>query len=275
VYLNPTGVVNAASFSPFTTGIAPGEFIALYGSNLVAGSPQTASVLPFPTTLGGVQVMINNLPAPIYYVSSTQVLAIVPIGTEGPFASIQVMNNGVGSNTVTEAVNLTDIGVFLEPSGGILYGAILHQNGVDPVTSADPAHVGEAVSVYVTGLGDVSATLANPFGLATNQITADIDGIQATVKYSGLAPGLEGVYQVNVQVPADVTTGNATLEIAGPDSHTTEAVISVTISTLPSASAQQPGLAGRSSYSPGDPALGAGLLVSQPEQKAHTKSDRP
>src|SRR5215471_5968259 len=36
VFLNPQGVVNAASFAPAGDSIAPGEFVALYGSNLAA-----------------------------------------------------------------------------------------------------------------------------------------------------------------------------------------------------------------------------------------------
>ena len=66
VFLNPTGVVNAASNSPFTAQISPGEVISLYGTGFTAiTQPQTASV-PFPSILGGVQVMINNTAAPVY-----------------------------------------------------------------------------------------------------------------------------------------------------------------------------------------------------------------
>ena len=65
------GVVNAAGFSPFGNPISPGEFITIFGSGL-ANSTTSTNVLPFPTTLGNVQVLINNVAAPVYVVSPGQ-----------------------------------------------------------------------------------------------------------------------------------------------------------------------------------------------------------
>src|SRR5579871_756870 len=78
VYLNPTGVVNSASSAPFTAGISRGEFITLTGTNLGPSGLTIAPGIPFPTTLGKVQVLINNIAAPIYYVSPGQIAVIVP-----------------------------------------------------------------------------------------------------------------------------------------------------------------------------------------------------
>src|SRR5579871_213996 len=38
VFLDPTRITNAASSAPFTAGIAPGELITLYGTNLAAAA---------------------------------------------------------------------------------------------------------------------------------------------------------------------------------------------------------------------------------------------
>ena len=46
-YLNPTGILNNASYAPFTAGISPGELILLYGTGL-ADSPVVAQGTPFP-----------------------------------------------------------------------------------------------------------------------------------------------------------------------------------------------------------------------------------
>ncbi len=93
VYLSPVGVVNAASSAPFTAQVSPGEFLTLYGSGL---APTTATAsLPFPTIFNGVQVLINQVAAPIYYVSPTQISMIVPYATKpNSVAQIQVANNG-------------------------------------------------------------------------------------------------------------------------------------------------------------------------------------
>jgi uncharacterized protein (TIGR03437 family) len=242
VYLNPAGIVNAASSAPFTAGIAPGDFITLYGANLAPGTA-TAYTVPFPTTAGldGVQVTVNGLPAPVQFVSPGQISAIVPYAVGTSIARIQVNNNGVLSNAVTTFVNLTAPGVFTVPPGGVGYGAALHGD-YSLVTKQNPAQVGETVAVYLTGLGTTNPVIqdgsAGPSSSQTNNtIQVYIGGQAATVGYSGLAPQLAGLYQINVTVPSGVTAGDNTLEIVGPDSDAAEALIPVGSATAASASA--------------------------------------
>jgi len=244
VYINPQGVVNAASFAPFTAGISPGELITIYGSNLASGT-QFASSVPFPTMLGNTQVNINGLMAPIYYVTPGQISVIVPYAVGTSIATIQVINGDTTSNTVTSLINLTTPGVFTIPSGGIGYGAVLHAD-YSLVTPASPAQIGETVSVYLTGLGTVNPAIqdgaAGPvttLSNTTNTIAADISGIAATVTYAGLAPQLAGLYQVNVTIPAGLTAGDHTLDISGPDSYATEALISIRAASTTSAVEQR------------------------------------
>jgi uncharacterized protein (TIGR03437 family) len=232
VYLNPTGIVNAASSAPFTAGISPGELLTLYGSNL-ADSLVIAPSIPFPTTLGNVQVTINGTAAPIYYVAPTQVSVIVPYEIATSIVQVQVTTDGNPSNTVTAFTNLTSAGVFSVPPGGLGSGAALHQNG-SLVSTANPAQPGETVSVFVTGLGAVSPGIADgaagpvsQLSQTTNTIAAYIGGTTATVTYSGLAPQLAGLYQVNVTIPSGLTAGANALDIAGPDSYTSEVLISI------------------------------------------------
>jgi uncharacterized protein (TIGR03437 family) len=231
VFLSPMGIVNAASSAPFTAGIAPGDFISLYGTNLAPGIA-TAYTVPFPTTAGlnGVQVTVNGLPAPVQFVSPGQISAMVPYAVGSSIASIQVNNNGVLSNVVTTFVNLTAPGVFTVPPGGVGYGAVLHGD-YSLVTAQNPAQVNETVSVYLTGLGTTNAgILAGSAGVSSqtnNTIQVYIGGVAATVGYSGLAPQLAGLYQLNVTMPPGLTAGDNTLEIVGPDSDAAEALIPI------------------------------------------------
>lgn len=245
VFLNPAGVVNAASSAPFTAGIVRGEFITLYGVNL-APNVQTASTAPFPPALNGVQVLINGKPAPLYFVSPNQISAIVPFGTTTATAQIQVINNGVSSNIVTTFVNQTSPGVFTVPPGGVGQAAALHPD-FSLVTTARPAQIGETIAVYLTGLGDVTPAVpdgalgpSNPPSLTTNNITAFVGGKMATVTYAGLAPQLAGLYQVNITIPAGVSAGDNALDISGPDSYTTESVIPVGAGSASTPAANQP-----------------------------------
>ena len=192
-----------------------------------------ASTAPFPTTLNGVQVLVNNVAAPVYYVSAGQVSAIVPYETNSAIAQIQVVNNGVRSNAVTMYVNLTAPGVFTNPSGGLGYAAALHPN-FSLVTPNSPAQIGETISVFVTGLGDVFPGVAdgslgplNPLSTASNTITVNVDGVAATVTYAGLAPQLAGLYQINFTLPSGVSTGDVALDVSGPDSYSSEAAITI------------------------------------------------
>lgn len=234
VFLYPNGVVNAASYAPFTAGVARGELIVLTGTNLGPEVLQVASAVPLPTTLGGVQVIVNGIAAPLYYVSATQLSAVIPWAITQSIAQIQVVNNGTPSNTITELVNKTAPGVFTNPANGIGYAAAIHQDGVTKITPSSPAQPGEVISVYLTGLGDVfpaitdgsagpSTTLSN----TTNTINAYIDGAKATVAYEGLAPGLVALYQINLTIPSAATAGDHLLDIQGPDAYTSESLLTI------------------------------------------------
>jgi uncharacterized protein (TIGR03437 family) len=131
--------------------------------------------------------------------------------------------------------------VFTVPAGGLGYGAVLHGD-YSLVTKQNPAQVGETVAVYLTGLGTTNPVIpdgsAGPSSSQTNNtIQVYIGGQAATVGYSGLAPQLAGLYQINVTVPSGVTAGDNTLEIVGPDSDAAEALIPVGSATATSASA--------------------------------------
>jgi len=246
-YLFSTGVENAASDAPFTAGIAPGELLTLYGSNL---APSTATAgIPFPTTgLNGVQVTIGGLPAAIYYVSASQVSAIVPYGIQSAApcycAEIQVNNNGTMSNIVTEYLGETAPGVFTQNENGTGYGEIEHLaigNTVaafaSVVTDANPAIEGETLAAYLTGLGAVSPGItdgapgpSSPLSYASNTITFDFSDPASPLKpgFAGLAPGYSGLYQLNFTVPATgITAGANYFDIAGPDAYTSYLLIPV------------------------------------------------
>jgi uncharacterized protein (TIGR03437 family) len=205
VFLNPLGVVNAASSAPVGNPISPGEFVTLYGTGL-AKSNQTAAP-PYPLTLNGVSVLINNKPAPLYFVSPGQLNVLVPFATTGPTATIVVQNGSVNSNPVTVPVAATSPGVYTLDQSGSGGGAILHAD-YSLVSAAKPAIGGETVLIYLTGLGTVTPGLTDgTAGTITTLYRVDADvwvyvgGEQATVLFKGLAPGYPGLYQLNVTLP--------------------------------------------------------------------------
>lgn len=211
VFLNPQGVTSAASFAPSGSPIAPGEFVALFGSNLAPGT-QTAKA-PYPTSVNAVTVTVNGTKAPIYFVSAGQINCLIPFGTTGATASIVVTNGTTASNTVTVPVAATAPGIYSLDQTGTGSGAIEHANGA-VVNSSNPANPGETVVIYLTGLGAVTPAIAdgtastgNPLNKAVNPIVYIADQ-QAAVLFSGLAPGFPGLYQINVTIPTTITSGS-------------------------------------------------------------------
>ena len=231
VFLDPTGVRNAASFAPFTAQLAPGELIVLFGSGLANGNAiQTTA--PFPNTLGGVQVMINGVAAPLYYVTPGAIAAVVPYEATG-IAQIQVINNGNTSQTVTNFVGATAPGVLTQGSNGISDAIVQHLD-FSLVTPNNPSQPGETLLGYVTGLGAVSPAItdgaAGPSGTlsnATNAITVTIGGMPATVSFAGLAPTLSGLYAIVFVVPTGVTSGEQTFTLGGPDAFSFESTLPI------------------------------------------------
>jgi uncharacterized protein (TIGR03437 family) len=210
-----SGIVNAASF--LSGPLAPGEIATVFGDNLTSTSGvNLASSLPLPNQLLGVSVLVDGSAAPLFAVDNLngqqQINFQVPWEIAGKAsATVQVVNNGASSATVTVPVAATQPGILNYNSNGSAFGVILHSN----FTLADanhPAAVGEAISIFCTGLGAVTSQPADGVGgdasPTTATATVTIGGQTAVVRYSGLAPGFVGLNQVNTNVPMGLASGN-------------------------------------------------------------------
>ena len=231
VFLNPLGVLNAASFAPPGNPISPGQFIALFGTGL-APSNQTAKP-PYPPTLNGVSVLINGKSAPLYFVSPTQINALVPFATTGATATITVQNSTT-SNAVTVPLAATAPGVYSLDQSGSGSGAILHAD-FSLVNDASPATAGETVLIYLTGMGTTNPTVADGTAgsvstlyNAVAQPTIYVGGKPGTAIFNGLAPGFPGLYQINVTLPASLPgTGRLPLAIGTANAYHDQVDISI------------------------------------------------
>jgi uncharacterized protein (TIGR03437 family) len=226
VFLNPQGVINAASNAPVGNAISPGEFIALYGSGLSSQTVVTSP--PYPLMAGGVSVSIGGQPAPVYVVSSGQINCLVPYGvsTASGTTTIVVNNNGALSNTVTVRVAASSPGIFSADLSGQGDGAIVHLNGA-LVNSKSPATPGEVLVMYLTGMGGLQTPVAD--GVAAGAIdsvntstTVQVDGVTAKVLYSGINPSYPGLYQINFQVPPVPDHGEVQLLLFTSESATSQ-----------------------------------------------------
>lgn len=210
-FTNPgESIVNVGSSAVDST--PPGSIFALYGVNLATGN-MNATTLPLPTTLRTTSVTVNGIQAPLFFVSSGQINAQMPLEVPGnSVATVVVMNTGPGGSTSNAA------GVYVPATGtpGQILTCSPTNNRACVVnadgnvnTGSDGANVGDEVVLYFVGGGPVTASgtladgKASPSGLSpiTGTSSVTVGGQQATIKYIGLTPGSVGLYQVNFIVP--------------------------------------------------------------------------
>ena len=209
---NITSVVNAGNFGG---DIAPGGLISVFGTNL---SPvnMASSEIPLPTALANSCLSVDGLPVPILFVSPTQVNAQMPFQAVGDVTLILRTPGGISNN----------FNVVIEPNApSVFYGTAGPEDNIPTVVRFDdnelitPSHPihrdsGSALVIYLTGLGQTYPAVptgqpapSNPLSVSLVQPTVTLGGVNLPVLYSGLAPGLVGVDQINVSVPSNVPTG--------------------------------------------------------------------
>lgn len=218
--VNDLGLVNGASFRGgviFANATARGSIVSIFGRDF-SGTTAVADSLPLPTQLPGsaTQVLFNNLPAPLFFVSPTQINAQVPfeLPASAFSASLVVRNGDVSSKPVNVRLVPGDPGVFTLLQNGGGPPAVLHPDG-KPVSRLNPVKPGGYLLIFATGLGAVSPTIASgqpaptdPPATTASKPTVLLSARPVTVTFSGLAPGFVGLYQVNVQVPSDFPFAN-------------------------------------------------------------------
>lgn len=232
-YLNPFGATNSASFSPYPAPVSPGAYVTLFGTRL-APAAATANAAPFPTTLGGVQVLFDNRPAPLYVVSADQVICLAPRATPaGSTVPVVAVVNGVRSNEIRVAVSASAPAAFTQNQGGFGAASITRPD-FSLVTPTNPARRGDTIVLFLNGLGGVTPAPAdgavaggNPISRVTAGVNVYIGGEKATVSFQGLTPGLVSVYQMNVVVPAGAPGGLVPLGIETAEGFTDHADVAI------------------------------------------------
>lgn len=197
-----SSVLNGASFK---TEIAAGSWATAFGT--FAGVPEATGTTPVNSSLGGVTMTVAGVPAPVYYVSATQINFIVPAAVTAGLQPLQIKS---GSNTWDATVRVLTAapGLFFQDSATPPKGAVLNQN-YSLNTSTVVALRGEVVQIYATGPGAFknpvvdggAAPSTPPFNETRSTPQVFIGGVPAEVSFSGLAPGFAALWQVNAKVP--------------------------------------------------------------------------
>jgi uncharacterized protein (TIGR03437 family) len=206
-----TSITNAADYS---AKVAPDGLVSVWGTGMSATSI-VASQIPLPTSLGESCLSVAGTPIPLVFVSATQINAQLPYNVIGS-ESINLHTPGGVSNTLNFTVNPTAPAVFLSGVAGDWTGlaTVFRYGNGQIVTPTNAVRINDTLVVWLTGMGQTSPEVlegqpapTDPLAYASSQPTVTLGGYKLIVDYAGMAPGLPGVYQINVKVPFGVPTG--------------------------------------------------------------------
>ncbi|HTA45594.1 MAG TPA: protease pro-enzyme activation domain-containing protein, partial [Bryobacteraceae bacterium] len=188
-----TGITNAGSYKQV---YAPGEIVAVFGSNLALATA-SSSGQPFPPSMAGVSAMINGEAVPLWYISpvqfNIQIPYEVPVGGQ---VTLEINNNGALVTSQVLTIAAAAPGIFTDQNGNIANG----------LPTATP---GSVTTLYITGIGAVTPSV--PTGAApaagtpvsalpapTQTVTVTVNGLPTptTIQFDGITPDLVGVAQI-------------------------------------------------------------------------------
>jgi uncharacterized protein (TIGR03437 family) len=200
--------------------LAPAAFASLFLFNgLTFASSDTVNyVLPVPTTLGGLQVLVNGQPSPVASVSTSQINFVVPWGVPST-GTVQVIvvnpstSQVLGSGTMN--MNAASPGFFTTNAQGTGQIAALNCNQTPCENTLNgpknPVNPGKLIQLYLTGQGLVPNHPLDgqlPSGTVdTTKPLVYVGSTPGTVQFSGLAPCCVGLWQINVQIPSNFSLG--------------------------------------------------------------------
>ena len=202
--MNPRISQFAITGGGFPQPVAPGEIISIYGLNLGLESPAGLSFDAegrVASELQGTRVLFDGVPAPLLYVSNSQINVIVPYEVAGKqLTTIRVERNRLTNAAWGVPVISSVLGIF----------RVLNQDN-SANSEANRTARGSIIQIFATGEGQTSppgvtgsvthADLRKP----VLPVTVTIGGVEALVQYAGSVPeSVAGLFQVNVLVPQNL-----------------------------------------------------------------------
>ncbi|MBV9769429.1 MAG: hypothetical protein JOZ32_07650 [Bryobacterales bacterium] len=239
-------VLNGANFGSKNV-IAPGSIVSVFGAgfgtqNNLSAFPSTsvngvsvmfgttaAPIFALAATVGQINVLVpTELPS-----TGTVDLSVQTSGGTSPPQTLNLAPAAPGIFYYTDPLVLTrhnavavtaNTAWIAMPSSMAANLGLSTSCGTATTLCGQPAKPGAYLQIYATGLGkatpngdpngavlptgSLAPSSGNPLYETVEMPTVTIGGEQAQVVFSGVAPGYEGLYQVDVQIPSDIAAGN-------------------------------------------------------------------
>ena len=222
ILLPPAAVTNSAAGNNFDT-VSAGSGHTVWGTGFSSNVQVAGGAERMPIDLDGVKVRLNGIPAPLFFVAPNQINFQTPWELlRDTLAEVRVEIAAATTMPIFVRVAIHDPGIFTTNQSGSGQGAILIANTASVAAPAgmfpgsQPVAQGGFVSIFCNGLGPVSDPPPTGAGAWTDRLATTqtlpivtVDGLDAPVFFSGLAPGFVGLYQVNAQIPEGASTGDA------------------------------------------------------------------
>jgi uncharacterized protein (TIGR03437 family) len=229
--ISPGGIVNSASYNG--GAISPGELVSIFGSNFGASGLDIALYEnnTVPLQLGRTKVLFDDQPGEIIAMTPNLINVLVPYSPLGGTVQVRVQVDDTVSSPVVMPVVARIPDLYTMDESGSGPGIILNEDG-SLNSSANPAPRGSVVALYGTGEGVLSPQLpkgalviSTPFPTMTATPTVTIAGQPAEVRYAGAAPYFPlGVFEIDVRIPAAITSGPEPISVMIGDRSTTRPV---------------------------------------------------
>jgi uncharacterized protein (TIGR03437 family) len=225
--LSPNSAVSEANPVPGAP-LAPGGIATLTGLGLAAANLDAPGA-PLPTSLNGTSVLIGAIEAPVFSVSPGQIRIQVPTGLD-PNRAHSIVVGANGAYTIPDTINLVPAEPGISTRDGAL--AIAQSALSTPISAESPTHPGDQVTIFLEGMGLTtppveSGTAADgPSGVQLTP-TVSVNGEKAEIGYAGLTPGLIGVYEINLQIPADLAPGDVPVVVTQNGVNSNTAILPV------------------------------------------------
>ncbi len=216
-------VRNAANFigteGQGARALSPGAYGSLGASGVTLADQTVAfSTVPMPKSLADTQVLLNGQPVPLHFVSPGQINFLIPNNAPSSGSmDVSVIRESTGQILATGLIPMGPYapGLFTSAGNGTAQLAATNQDG--SINSAsNPAKRGDIITLYGTGLGSVAGA-PDDGNVPGQQVHGPVPRVvigagfvpDGNIQYSGLAPGLIGVWQINVRIPENTAPGDA------------------------------------------------------------------